>query len=83
MTGAHLGERGARRPSTTQLQRDRRPPAGSAGVAAMVMVMDATTHGLSAAFFTQFLSVRNRVPQLPNWWTWTTPIGSKEASTLT
>jgi hypothetical protein len=38
--------------STTQLQRDRRPPAKAPGVAAMLM--GATTHGRSAAFFTKF-----------------------------
>ena len=37
----------------TQLQRDRRPPAKVPGVAAMVM--GATTHGRSAAFFRQNL----------------------------
>ena len=51
MTGAHLGGRGARRRrSCSAIAAPRaRPPAGSAGVAAMVM-MGATTHGSSAAF---------------------------------
>ena len=39
--------------STTQLQRDRRPPAKAAGVAAIVM--GATTHGRSADFFHQIM----------------------------
>ena len=63
--------------STTQLQRDRRPPAKAAGVAAIVM--GATTHGHSAAFFHQILIGVLPVFPLPKLCSWTTPTASKAA----
>ena len=72
MTGAHLGGRhaGRQRGNTAEIA-----PRGSAGVAAMVM--GATTHGRSAAFFHQILIDVKVFFSLPNSCSWTKPNVSK------
>ena len=64
MTGAHLGGRGAGRQRGNTAEMPKSPPAKSAGVAAMVM--GATTHGRSAAFFLEILIDVKVFFSLPN-----------------